>query len=505
MNPLYDTTGNQGNNSPQNATQDINGNINNVHVVTYTSIPPEPQSGDGDKTILANRRTDPNGNDGYDNNRQSEKIYDLNGKNGSIKRQNVMPVHLGKVEVNGNISPELEVKHHDQKLLCQRKSITSSSYQLLSYCNEGFSKDELDNDLEAVDDDTDSQGGVEVELVLAKKSEQKQPETDQEIQKVIQPLNKENQENKETYLERNRHSQKSKVPISVQSTETPTNILTRTSSSYSSASEQSVRTEIVTKVHVHTVDVNQNHPVIRIQSSPLSDHEDHNFESGSVKANKEDDNLANSVVENGVQEEKILNHDDVTILVQHAPKVDTINDGESKPDVDVADKSIDKSIQLLSESSKTVSFSETGDQEKAVSNGYKTNFSSTRTIKSILSTSSGKQHSPPSSPQRDHSKQTESFSEIQECKSVTFSEDTVFNENKSKRYKLEKLERINLRDIYHGKISSDKAIAKMNPLFQDDTETAEAERSMSDDERIAYQIALRKMMKSAKGKVKILA
>ncbi|KAL5004753.1 hypothetical protein ScPMuIL_018209 [Solemya velum] len=52
-----------------------------------------------------------------------------------------------------------------------------------------------------------------------------------------------------------------------------------------------------------------------------------------------------------------------------------------------------------------------------------------------------------------------------ELKSVTFSEDTVFNENKSKRYKKEK---INLRDIYRGKIDSDSAYAKVNPMFVDD-------------------------------------
>lgn len=52
-----------------------------------------------------------------------------------------------------------------------------------------------------------------------------------------------------------------------------------------------------------------------------------------------------------------------------------------------------------------------------------------------------------------------------ELKSVTFSEDTVFNENKSKCYKKEK---INLKDIYRGKIDSDSAYAKVNPMFVDD-------------------------------------
>ena len=40
--------------------------------------------------------------------------------------------------------------------------------------------------------------------------------------------------------------------------------------------------------------------------------------------------------------------------------------------------------------------------------------------------------------------------------------------------------------------------------FKDDTEAVNGEKSMSEDERVAYQIALKKMMKSTKGKVKTL-
>ena len=90
---------------------------------------------------------------------------------------------------------------------------------------------------------------------------------------------------------------------------------------------------------------------------------------------------------------------------------------------------------------------------------------------------------------------TKSDSEIQEAKSVKFSEDTVFNESKTKKYKNEKIDRLNLRHIYHGRVSSDSAMAKLNPLFKDDLEEYDQD-SLTDDEKVAYRLSVRNMMES---------
>lgn len=52
-----------------------------------------------------------------------------------------------------------------------------------------------------------------------------------------------------------------------------------------------------------------------------------------------------------------------------------------------------------------------------------------------------------------------------EQKSVKFSDDTVFNEHKPNKYKQE---RVTLKDLYKGKISSKEAVAKLNPMFVDE-------------------------------------
>ncbi|KAH3840517.1 hypothetical protein DPMN_113967 [Dreissena polymorpha] len=129
---------------------------------------------------------------------------------------------------------------------------------------------------------------------------------------------------------------------------------------------------------------------------------------------------------------------------------------------------------------------------KVSSKGSTINEGSTRTLKSILTSSSNISHL--SESQNGEHKRSVSESEIHEVKSVKFSQDTVFNENKSNKYKQEK---INLRDIYCGKISSDAAMAKLNPLFMDDEGKT---GSLTDDEKLAYQLTLKNAMKLSKGK-----
>lgn len=129
--------------------------------------------------------------------------------------------------------------------------------------------------------------------------------------------------------------------------------------------------------------------------------------------------------------------------------------------------------------------------------------SSTRTLKSILSNSSS-YHS--CSSEIDQKRQN-SYSEIQELKTVKFSEDTVFNENKSNKYKKEKFGQINLRDLYRGKIMSEAAVAKMNPLYCPDEGTLEGseqeadENSEIDNDKLTYQLTLKNAMRLSKGKV----
>lgn len=67
-----------------------------------------------------------------------------------------------------------------------------------------------------------------------------------------------------------------------------------------------------------------------------------------------------------------------------------------------------------------------------------------------------------------------SYDSTNEQKSVKFSDDTVFNDHKPNKYKQE---RVNLKDIYKGKISSKEAVAKLNPMFVDDN------HSLTDDEK----------------------
>lgn len=158
-------------------------------------------------------------------------------------------------------------------------------------------------------------------------------------------------------------------------------------------------------------------------------------------------------------------------------------------DTKVSEKSTTYSKKTKKQnSSKTVSHSSNG---------------STRTLKSILTNScSASQCSHSESYSHRHS---DSESEIHELKSVKFAKDTVFNENKTNKYKQEKVNRINLREIYHGKIFSESAMAKMNPLYTDDDGNVEGDGkqgSMTDDEKLAYQISLKKALKMSRTKVR---
>lgn len=126
--------------------------------------------------------------------------------------------------------------------------------------------------------------------------------------------------------------------------------------------------------------------------------------------------------------------------------------------------------------------------------------SSIRELKSILS-SNNSQHS---YSEIDEHTRRDSENEIQELKSVKFSEDTVFNENKISKYKKEKFGNINLRDLYRGKIMSDAAIAKLNPLYQPEENAPDGEigaDSPTDNEALTYQLTLKTAMKLSKGKV----
>ena len=140
-----------------------------------------------------------------------------------------------------------------------------------------------------------------------------------------------------------------------------------------------------------------------------------------------------------------------------------------------------------------------GKSVKISSKTSTTNDGSTRTLKSILSTSSNASQC--SCSQNGESRHSDSETEIQEVKSVKFAEDTVFNENKSNRYKQEKLARINLREIYRGKIVSEAAMAKMNPVFSDDEGKT---GSLTDDEKMSYETTLKEVMALTKGKVSLI-
>ncbi|XP_029640502.1 uncharacterized protein LOC115215478 [Octopus sinensis] len=55
-----------------------------------------------------------------------------------------------------------------------------------------------------------------------------------------------------------------------------------------------------------------------------------------------------------------------------------------------------------------------------------------------------------------------------EIKTVTFSQDTIFNEDKSKQYRKEK---ISFRTVYKSCTTDSETYSKINPLFEDDSET----------------------------------
>ena len=122
--------------------------------------------------------------------------------------------------------------------------------------------------------------------------------------------------------------------------------------------------------------------------------------------------------------------------------------------------------------------------------------SSTRTLKSILSNGSSHYSCPSDS---EHKRQNSDL-EIHELKSVKFSEDTVFNENKSNKYKKEKFGNINLRELYRGKIMSDNAVAKMNPLYQPEDNIVE-DGDDPDNGKLTYQLTLKNALRLSKAQV----
>ncbi|XP_060068845.1 uncharacterized protein LOC132548961 [Ylistrum balloti] len=71
--------------------------------------------------------------------------------------------------------------------------------------------------------------------------------------------------------------------------------------------------------------------------------------------------------------------------------------------------------------------------------------------------------------------------EQSEHKTVKFSDDTVFNDGRPNKYRRD-TKLINLREIYKGKVNSDYALAKPNPIFLDDNGL---ENSLTDDEKVA--------------------
>ncbi|XP_045216405.2 RGS domain-containing serine/threonine-protein kinase A-like [Mercenaria mercenaria] len=127
--------------------------------------------------------------------------------------------------------------------------------------------------------------------------------------------------------------------------------------------------------------------------------------------------------------------------------------------------------------------------------------SSTRTLKSILS--NGSSHYSCTS-ECEHKRQNSDL-EIHELKTVKFSEDTVFNENKSNKYKKEKFGQINLRELYRGKIMNDAAVAKLNPLYQPEQNDIEVEEEGdTNNEKLTYQLTLKNAMRLSKGKTSSL-
>ncbi|XP_033750462.1 uncharacterized protein LOC117334772 [Pecten maximus] len=77
--------------------------------------------------------------------------------------------------------------------------------------------------------------------------------------------------------------------------------------------------------------------------------------------------------------------------------------------------------------------------------------------------------------------ETDPSGEQSEHKSVKFSDDTVFNDGRPNKYRRD-TKLINLREIYKGKVNSDFALAKPNPIFLDDSGL---ENSLTDDEKVA--------------------
>ena len=267
--------------------------------------------------------------------------------------------------------------------------------------------------------------------------------------------------------------------------------------------KRSVSTEILTEAIVH-VDENNEAKESRVEQG------------------QEKDQLKGPANENGCfsVEQTVDDWPDIDSLVRHGhddfvtdtqcPKsvhfaADIHKHARSVSDViqaNLTDDSSESSHMRDNNGKTTTIYSKNTKKAKSVtfsSNG------STRTLRSILSNScSASQCSHSESCSHRHS---DSESEIHELKSVKFSKDTVFHENKSSKYKQEKVSRINLREIYQGKIFSESALAKMNPIYTEDDRKGEGDGkqgSMTDDEKLAYQISLKKALKISKSKVGLL-
>lgn len=246
------------------------------------------------------------------------------------------------------------------------------------------------------------------------------------------------------------------------------------------------------KIHLHSDHTNCDNMCYRFVSE--------NNQEGQLRKNLNDWPEIESLVRS-VQEETFMeiaqNDESWTETKGHIRSVSDIviqeketgENDESKGDKSTADGTLlqKKKQMKMKSNSKTSVVNEVG--------------SSTRTLKSILSNNSSH---PSCSVESDH-KRKNSDSEIHELKTVKFSEDTVFNENKSNKYKKEKFGQINLRELYRGKIMSDAAVAKMNPLFQPDEGVIEGgERegdgnSITANDKLTYQLTLKNALRLSKG------
>ncbi|KAK3609113.1 hypothetical protein CHS0354_007791 [Potamilus streckersoni] len=119
------------------------------------------------------------------------------------------------------------------------------------------------------------------------------------------------------------------------------------------------------------------------------------------------------------------------------------------------------------------------DKEQLKSHSGNVEQSSSRPIKSILAITN-------TNAQTGNSKSKSHPNSVSEHKSVKFTEDTVFNEDRPKKYKAEQ---INLREIYGNRISNDAAFVKINPVYMENVSDLDREKahSLTDDEKMEFR------------------